>query len=35
MDILKHGPAVEVLGPEDLRRKVREALGAALELYPA
>jgi predicted DNA-binding transcriptional regulator YafY len=35
MDILKHGPEVEVLGPEDLRRKVREALGAALELYPA
>jgi predicted DNA-binding transcriptional regulator YafY len=34
MDILKHGPGVEVLAPEDLRRNVREALRAALELYP-
>jgi predicted DNA-binding transcriptional regulator YafY len=35
MDILRHGPEVEVLAPEDLRRKVHEALRKALELYPA
>jgi predicted DNA-binding transcriptional regulator YafY len=35
MDILRHGPEVEVLAPEDLRRRVREALQTALELYPA
>jgi predicted DNA-binding transcriptional regulator YafY len=34
MDILRHGPEVEVLGPEDLRRTVREALTTALNLYP-
>ena len=34
MDILRHGPEVEVLGPEDLRRTVRQALTAALNLYP-
>ena len=33
MDILRHGPEVEVLGPEDLRRTVREGLTAALNLY--
>lgn len=35
MDILRHGPEVEVLAPEDLRVKVRERLRAALEQYPA
>ena len=35
MDILKHGSEVEVLAPEDLRRRVREALHTALERYPA
>jgi predicted DNA-binding transcriptional regulator YafY len=35
MDILRHGPDVEVLAPEDLRCTVREALGTALKLYPA
>lgn len=34
MDILRHGPEVEVLAPQDLRDAVREALGAALKLYP-
>jgi predicted DNA-binding transcriptional regulator YafY len=34
MDILRHGPEVEVLGPEDLRRTVRKALRTALKLYP-
>ncbi len=34
MDILRHGPEVEVLAPEDLRRTVREALKSALNLYP-
>ena len=34
MDILRHGPAVEVLAPQDLRRAVREALSSALNLYP-
>ena len=33
MDILKHGPEVEVLEPDTLRRQVREALGAALARY--
>jgi predicted DNA-binding transcriptional regulator YafY len=33
MDILRHGPEVEVLGPEDLRRTVRDALRTALNLY--
>ena len=36
-DILKHGPDVEVLGPEALRARVREALaggGAALLKMP-
>jgi len=33
MDILRHGPEVEVLAPEDLRRTVREALEAALDGY--
>jgi len=33
MDILRHGTEVEVLGPEDLRRQVRETLQSALELY--
>ena len=35
MDILRHGPDVEVLAPEHLRGKVREALRTALALYPA
>jgi predicted DNA-binding transcriptional regulator YafY len=35
MDILKHGPEVEVLAPEDLRQTVREALRQTLERYPA
>ncbi|HTS55022.1 MAG TPA: YafY family protein [Burkholderiales bacterium] len=34
MDILRHGSEVEVLAPEDLRGKVRDALRAALERYP-
>jgi predicted DNA-binding transcriptional regulator YafY len=33
MDILKHGPEVEVLAPDSLRAEVREALQAALERY--
>jgi predicted DNA-binding transcriptional regulator YafY len=33
MDILRHGPEVEALAPEDLRRTVREALEAALDGY--
>jgi len=33
MDILKHGPEVEVLEPDTLRRQVRDALGAALARY--
>jgi predicted DNA-binding transcriptional regulator YafY len=35
MDILKHGPEVEVLAPDSLRAEVRETLRAALERYPA
>jgi hypothetical protein len=34
MDILRHGPEVQVLAPKDLRHAVREALSAALTLYP-
>lgn len=34
MDILKHGPDVEVEAPDDLRRKVRRLLDAALRNYP-
>jgi len=33
MDILRHGPEVEVLGPAPLRRAVRERLAATLERY--
>jgi predicted DNA-binding transcriptional regulator YafY len=33
MDILKHGPDVEVEGPEELRRRVRRLLDAALHHY--
>lgn len=33
MDILKHGPEVEVLGPEDLRKKLCEILRASLSRY--
>jgi len=33
MDILKHGPEVEVLAPPDLRRKVIERIGAMQALY--
>jgi predicted DNA-binding transcriptional regulator YafY len=33
MDILKHGPEVEVLEPDTLRRQVRDTLGAALAVY--
>ena len=35
MDILKHGPEVEVLAPDSLRAEVRDALQAALERYSA
>lgn len=35
MDILRHGPEIEVLAPEDLRLKVQETLRAALEQYAA
>jgi len=35
MDILKHGPEVEIVGPESLRKVVRGALRAALKRYPA
>jgi len=34
MDILRHGPEVQVLGPPELRRQVREQLAAALDGYP-
>ena len=34
MDILRHGPDVEVEGPEELRRRVRRLLDAALHNYP-
>jgi predicted DNA-binding transcriptional regulator YafY len=33
MDILRHGPEVKVLAPEELRQKVRETLRTALDLY--
>ena len=33
MDILKHGPEVEVIAPEGLRRAVADQLGAALARY--
>ena len=33
MDILKHGPDVEVLGPSELRSRVRERLKGALNHY--
>jgi predicted DNA-binding transcriptional regulator YafY len=33
MDILKHGPEVEVLEPLELKKKVRETLAIALERY--
>jgi predicted DNA-binding transcriptional regulator YafY len=33
MDILRHGPNVEVLGPASLRKVVGEAHGAAAEQY--
>jgi predicted DNA-binding transcriptional regulator YafY len=35
MDILRHGPEVEVLGPAPLRRAVRERLAATLARYRA
>lgn len=35
MDILRHGPEVEVMGPEALRRAVADRLRAALRRYPA
>jgi predicted DNA-binding transcriptional regulator YafY len=34
MDILKHGPDVEVEAPDELRRRVRRLLDAALRNYP-
>ena len=33
MDILKHGPEVEVVGPPALRQSVRKALSDALTQY--
>jgi predicted DNA-binding transcriptional regulator YafY len=33
MDILRHGPEVEVLSPARLRTQVREQLAAALRRY--
>jgi predicted DNA-binding transcriptional regulator YafY len=35
MDVLRHGPEVEVLGPAPLRRTVRERLAATLARYTA
>ncbi|MGB0722661.1 MAG: helix-turn-helix transcriptional regulator [Gammaproteobacteria bacterium] len=35
MDVLRHGPEVEVVAPEPLRRQVRDALTAALAHYRA
>ena len=35
MDVLRHGPDAEVVGPEELRQAVRNRLAAALALYPA
>jgi predicted DNA-binding transcriptional regulator YafY len=33
MDLLRHGPSVEVLGPPGLRQAVRERLQVALARY--
>jgi predicted DNA-binding transcriptional regulator YafY len=33
MDLLRHGPDVQVLGPPELRRRVAERLGLALAQY--
>lgn len=33
MDVLRYGPDVEVIGPEELRNKVQQALSSALGLY--
>ncbi len=33
LDILRYGPDVEVVAPEDLRRQVRDRLARALEVY--
>ncbi len=33
MDILRHGPNVEVLGPASLRQSVGEALAKAVTKY--
>ena len=33
MDILKYGPDIEVVGPENLRKQVAEKLRKALEPY--
>lgn len=33
MDILRHGPDMEVIAPEALRRQVAERLHAALRVY--
>jgi predicted DNA-binding transcriptional regulator YafY len=33
MDILRHGPEVEVLGPPTLRRVVRERVAATMARY--
>lgn len=33
MDILKHGPGVEVIGPSSLKQKIRVELTKALEIY--
>ncbi len=35
MDILKHGPEVEVLEPQELRNKVRQRIDAMQDLYAA
>jgi predicted DNA-binding transcriptional regulator YafY len=35
MDILKHGPDVEVVAPESLRKAVCASLQAALQRYLA
>lgn len=34
MDILKHGPGVEVVSPDSLRKEVADQLSAAVALYP-
>jgi predicted DNA-binding transcriptional regulator YafY len=33
MDIMRYGPEVEVLKPEDLRQKVKELLELTLKKY--